>query len=124
MSAAQLIVHYIFASLLSVTTFCRLVQVDKKRTHYLVRYALTLLGISCVICLLVPIYIIGTPYNNYSPLTWAFIFLEAAGAIVQTVFGVFWQTGMAQKVYQQTDVQVKLTDTFSVKPIFNEEKHS
>ena len=121
MSTAQLIVHYVFAILLSITTFCRLVQVDKNKTNVLVRFSLSLLGVACVVCLTVPLIILSTPYNVYNPIVWVFIFLEAAGAIVQTVFGIFWHTGMAQKVYQQTDVELNVLDAFSIKNI-NEKK--
>ena len=118
MTLIQLWCHFICTGWLLTTTYHRLVLTNKQ-TNIIALTALRLLAIGSIFSFFAPIYLWMKFSNFIQPaindgvywLIWAYIFLVGLGALIQTVFGIFWTTRQAQRIYNQID-----TDEVIVKP--------
>jgi hypothetical protein len=119
MTVEQLIFHFFVTGWLLFTTYQRLVLTSKK-TNIIALTALRLLAVGSVICFLAPIYlwlkfpnfIQSALHDSIYVLIWIYILLIGMGAVVQTVFGIFWTTKQAQKIYNQHDNDPHISTQF------------
>jgi hypothetical protein len=119
MTAWQCFFHTVFSAWLFYTTYTRLVTTNK-HTNILALTALRILGIGSFVSLMTPLYLWAKFDGLFHPhsgaessiLIWVYIFLVGAGAFVQTVFGLFWKTGLAQRIYNQNNMDDVATVEF------------
>lgn len=120
MTLEQLCFHFIFTGWLLGTTYQRLVLTNKE-TNIIALTALRILAVGSVFCFFTPIYLWMHYPNFIQPqiidgiywVIWTYIFLIGSGAGVQTVFGLFWGTKQAQKIYSQENLDFQITKHFA-----------